>query len=209
VTSAIYEAGYGSPSRAYDASIAGGIPPASYGRGGRGAAIDWATTPTGLGRVMVAATSRGLCFVQIGRDTPALLDGLRQEFPQARIESRPSGRLQPMLEAVRQLASGTPGVPQLPLDIQGTAFQWRVWRALQAIRPGETMSYGELARTIGAPAAVRAVARACATNPVALAVPCHRVVGADGAMRGYRWGTTVKARLIALERDANPRSGRR
>jgi AraC family transcriptional regulator of adaptative response/methylated-DNA-[protein]-cysteine methyltransferase len=199
VTDAIYEAGYGSPSRVYGGACVPGMTPASYGRGGAGTAIDWATVKTRVGRVLVAATDRGLCFVSIGRTSAQLVGNLRREFPQATIASRPSSRLGPMLDAVKTLAAGGPWHDDVPLDVRGTAFQWRVWRALGRIPAGQTRSYAAVAASLGNAKASRAVARACATNPVALVVPCHRVVTAGGSPGGYRWGRDVKAQLLEAE----------
>jgi AraC family transcriptional regulator of adaptative response/methylated-DNA-[protein]-cysteine methyltransferase len=199
VTDAIYESGYGSPSRVYDALRLPGMTPATYGKGGQGAAIRWTSSASPIGRIMVAATSRGLCFVQVGHDDAALLAQLREEFPLALIDERSSTALAPMIAAARAVAEAKPMPPALPLDIRGTAFQWRVWRALTRIPRGETRSYGEVAKQIGRPSAVRAVARACATNPIALVVPCHRVVGANGSLTGYRWGVSTKQALLEKE----------
>ncbi len=199
VTDAIYSAGFGSPSRVYDAIRLPGMTPATYGRGGKGATIHWLSGMSPIGHVMVAATERGLCFVQVGDDT-AMQRALREEFPFASIDERPTRALRPLLNAAQAVASAKPLPPELPVDIRGTAFQWRVWRALTRIPRGQTRSYSDIARAIGSPSSVRAVARACATNPVALVVPCHRVVRADGAEGGYRWGLRVKKELLNKER---------
>jgi AraC family transcriptional regulator of adaptative response/methylated-DNA-[protein]-cysteine methyltransferase len=199
VTDAIYAAGYGSPSRVYGAIRLPGMTPATYGRGGAGARIGWTTTKSPVGRILVAATARGLCFVEVGSTEAALLAALRQEFPQADIEARASKALAPLAQAARAVAEAKRVPEALPLDIRGTAFQWRVWRALTRIPRGETRSYAAVASAIGRPKAVRAVARACATNPIALVVPCHRVVGADGKAGGYRWGRDVKRKMIGRE----------
>ena len=201
VTDAIYEAGFGSPSRVYEAIRLPGMTPATYGRGGKGAHIRWATAPSTIGRVMVAATDRGLCFVQVGTADRQLYSLLRDEFPLAEIDPRASASLSPMLDAAQAVASAKPPRPDLSVDIRGTAFQWRVWRALTRIPRGETRSYADVARSIGRPTAVRAVARACATNPIALVVPCHRVVPIAGGAGGYRWGTKVKEALLRRERE--------
>jgi AraC family transcriptional regulator of adaptative response/methylated-DNA-[protein]-cysteine methyltransferase len=200
VTDAIYESGYGSPSRVYEAIRLPGMTPATYGRGGKGARINWATRDSAIGRIMVAATARGLCFVQVGKSDHALQSMLREEFPLAEIAGRQAAALAPLVDAARAVAETQTPVPELPVDIRGTAFQWRVWRALTRIPRGETRSYSQLAREIGRPSAVRAVARACATNPLSLVVPCHRVVGADGSLTGYRWGLDVKKALLEKER---------
>ena len=200
VTNATFAAGYGSTGRMYDAIRLPGMQPATYGRGGLGAEIDWATTETPLGTVLVAGTARGLCFVEVGSSVDDLIGALKNEFPAATIAARPSSRLAPLLEAARAVALATDVPPDVPLDIRGTAFQWRVWRALTAIPRGETRTYTEVARAIGAPSSVRAVARACATNPIALVVPCHRVIGADGGLHGFRWGLEVKRKLLEVEK---------
>jgi AraC family transcriptional regulator of adaptative response/methylated-DNA-[protein]-cysteine methyltransferase len=201
VTDAVYEAGFGSPSRVYEHMRLPGMTPATYGRGGAGAAIDWAAIDSTVGRIMVAATARGLCFVQIGAADSPMLDELRREFPRATIAGRPAPRLQPLAEAARAVAHAQPMPAELPLDIRGTAFQWRVWRALARIPAGETRTYASLAASIGHPTAVRAVARACATNPLSLVIPCHRVIGTNGSLTGYRWGTQVKDALLKAERQ--------
>lgn len=198
VTDAIYASGFGSPSRVYDAIRLPGMTPATYGRGGKGARIQWLSGASSIGHVMVAATERGLCFVQVG-DVAVMARALREEFPFAEISERSSRALKPLLTAALAVAAAKPLSPELPVDIRGTAFQWRVWRALTRIPRGETRSYTDIARAIGSPAAVRAVARACATNPVALVVPCHRVVRADGDLAGYRWGVKVKRTLLSNE----------
>lgn len=199
VTDAVYEAGFGSPSRVYEHMRLPGMTPATYGRGGAGAAIDWATIDSNVGRIMVAATERGLCFVQIGTADSTMVEELRREFPQATIASRSVAKLQPLAEAARAVAHAQPMPAELPLDIRGTAFQWRVWRALTRIPAGETRTYASLAASIGQPTAVRAVARACATNPLSLVIPCHRVIGTNGSLTGYRWGTHVKGALLKAE----------
>ena len=200
VTEAIYEAGYGSPSRVYDAIRLPGMTPATYGRGGKGATIHWLTASSPLGRILVASTDRGLCFVQIGENDPTLAKALRDEFPLASVDEKASRALAPLMAAAQAIAEARPLPADVPVDIQGTAFQWRVWRALTRIPRGQTRSYSNVAAAIGRPSAVRAVARACATNPLALVVPCHRVVRTDGQPGGYRWGVGVKKTLLEKER---------
>jgi AraC family transcriptional regulator of adaptative response/methylated-DNA-[protein]-cysteine methyltransferase len=202
VTSAIYDAGYGSSSRAYTAFRLPGMTPATYGRRGKGARIQWLTTSSPIGRILVAATGTGLCFVEVdaGGDDAALRDALAREFPEAEIDAAPSAGLRRFADAARAVAETGTVTVELPVDVRGTVFQWRVWRALTAVPRGETRTYVEVARAIGRPSASRAVARACATNPLALVVPCHRVVRADGAPSGYRWGGAVKRALLARER---------
>jgi len=197
VLDAGFEAGYGSASRLYDeAARKLGMSPGRFRAGGRGVRIAFSTRATELGRLLLAVTDRGLCAVRLGDDDDAVRTALAAEFPHAtRVEDRTA--LAPYFEQVAALLSGGEGMP--PLDIQATPFQALVWQALQRIPRGTTVTYGELARTIDRPNASRAVARACATNPVALVVPCHRVVGADGALTGYRWGVKRKQALLALE----------
>ena len=152
-----------------------------------------------LGWLLVAATEAGVCAVKLGDGASALEAELRREFPRARVVAR--ALVKPAwVRAVLRGITGTSGAIDLPLDIRGTAFQWRVWRALQQIPAGHTRSYSEVARRIGQPSAVRAVASACARNPVCLVIPCHRVVGKDGGLGGYRWGTARKADLLSREK---------
>ena len=199
VTDAVYEAGYGSSSRVYGSVTLPGMTPATYGRGGAGAEIRWLAADSPVGRVLVASTTRGLCAVRAGASDQGLLRALREEFPHARIASAPAPELAPLVDAALAVARATDVPAHLPVDIRGTAFQWRVWRALTQIPRGETRTYTEVARAIGQPASVRAVARACATNPIALVVPCHRVLRADGHLGGYRWGLEMKDALLAAE----------
>jgi AraC family transcriptional regulator, regulatory protein of adaptative response / methylated-DNA-[protein]-cysteine methyltransferase len=202
VTDAVYEAGYGSPSRVYGAIRLPGMTPATYGRGGAGTRISWLTTPSPLGRILVASTPRGLCFVEVGQDDATLVASLGHEFPRAEIAERPSPALAPLASVASAVAAAKRVPHTLSLDIRGTAFQWRVWRALTKIPRGETRSYSQVAAAIGRPRAVRAVASACAKNPVALVVPCHRVVPAGGGTGKYRWGAGVKQHLLDQEKRA-------
>ncbi len=200
VTAALTEAGYGSTSRVYEnASATLGMTPTAYKRGGAGAAITYALTPTPLGRLLVAATGRGLCAVTLG-DTDAELEAaLASEFPHA-ARIRDDGALaQSVAALVRHLAGEQPHL-DLPLDVQATAWQRRVWQALGAIPSGETRSYAQIAAAVGSPQSARAVARACAANPVALVVPCHRVVRGDRSLSGYRWGIGRKQALLEREK---------
>jgi AraC family transcriptional regulator of adaptative response/methylated-DNA-[protein]-cysteine methyltransferase len=202
VTDAMYEAGYGSSSRLYEkASAQLGMTPATYRKGGRGMTIRYTIADSPLGLLLVAATERGVCSVQLGDESGALASGLRTEFPQADVQVDESG-LRPQVRALLDYLEGQRPHPDLPLDVQGTAFQRRVWEELRRIPLGQTASYGEIADRIGRPSAARAVARACATNPVALVTPCHRVVGRDGSVSGYRWGVSRKRKL--LEREQGP-----
>jgi len=199
VTSAIHEAGYGSASRVYEKSDARlGMSPGAYRRGGRGMAIRYGIGTTTLGRLLVAATERGVCAVALGDDDATLEAGLRAEYPKAGIERSTDGLAEWLDEFVRYLA-GDGELAKVPIDAQGTAFQQRVWNALRAIPRGEKRSYAQVAAAIGQPKAARAVARACATNRVALAIPCHRVVREGGGLGGYRWGVDRKYALLAQE----------
>jgi AraC family transcriptional regulator of adaptative response/methylated-DNA-[protein]-cysteine methyltransferase len=199
VTTALYEAGYGSSSRLYERAPSQlGMTPASYRRRGRGATIAFAMATTSLGRLLVAATERGICSVRLGDSEAALETGLRQEFAEAELR-RDDHALRGWISALVAYLEGERPALSLPVDVQATAFQWRVWQELKAIPYGETRSYSEIARLIGRPRAARAVARACATNPVALVIPCHRVVREDGDLGGYRWGLERKQQLLAQE----------
>jgi AraC family transcriptional regulator, regulatory protein of adaptative response / methylated-DNA-[protein]-cysteine methyltransferase len=199
VTTAIHEAGYGSGSRVYEKSDARlGMPPGAYRRGGQGMAIRYGIASTPLGRLLVGATDRGVCAVALGDDDAQLEAGLRAEYPLAGVE-RGAEELQRWLGTLVESISGADDLSSVPLDAQGTAFQQRVWDALRAIPSGETRSYAQVAVTIGRPSAARAVARACATNRVALVVPCHRVIGSKGRLSGYRWGAARKQALLDHE----------
>jgi AraC family transcriptional regulator, regulatory protein of adaptative response / methylated-DNA-[protein]-cysteine methyltransferase len=201
VTDAIYEAGFGSSSRAYEGTALG-MTPAKFAQGGRGEAIGYTTARTAFGWLVVGATNRGLCWLALCGTAAQAEASLRTEFPLATLRRDPS--LSGLVEsAVGQVVKARPGSGKdLALDLRGTAFQLRVWQALRAIPRGETRSYSELARELGDAKATRAVARACATNRVALVVPCHRVVGASGALTGYRWGVERKRQLLEAESQA-------
>jgi AraC family transcriptional regulator of adaptative response/methylated-DNA-[protein]-cysteine methyltransferase len=199
ITGAMYGAGYGSPSRIYDRTSPLGMTPATYRKGGKGMRIGYTTAESPLGQVMVAATERGLCFVSLGDSERGLERDLRNEFPEAEIHRAARG-LGRMVTAVVGAVRGKTPDRGLPLDIQGTAFQRLVWDELRRIEPGKTVTYAELARRIGKPQASRAVASACASNHVAVVVPCHRVVRSDGGLGGYRWGIERKAALLNSER---------
>jgi AraC family transcriptional regulator, regulatory protein of adaptative response / methylated-DNA-[protein]-cysteine methyltransferase len=199
VTTALYDAGFGSPSRLYEKSTQHlGMTPGAYRRGGAGMTIQYAIIPSPLGRLLVAATPRGLCAVRFGEDASELEREVREEFRAAEIQ-RDDAALQPYLQPLLASLRGENATVDLPLDVRATAFQKKVWDALRRIPSGETRSYSQVAREIGDPKAVRAVARACASNPVALAVPCHRVVRNDGALAGYRWGIDRKKELLHQE----------
>ncbi len=199
VTTALYDAGFGSPSRLYEKSSQQlGMTPGEYRRGGKGANLRYAIVATPLGRMLVAATERGLSAVRFGESVSELEQTLREEFHAAefhRDDKALREYVEPLLAAIR----GENTTIDLPLDIRATAFQKKVWDALRQIPRGQTRSYTEVARQIGEPTAVRAVARACATNPVAVAVPCHRVVRSDGDVSGYRWGVERKKKLLERE----------
>jgi AraC family transcriptional regulator of adaptative response/methylated-DNA-[protein]-cysteine methyltransferase len=202
VTAAMFDAGYGSSSRFYErAAPKLGMSPSTYRKGGEGLRIGYAIVDSPLGRLLVAASDRGVCSVTFaaGAASDATLVGaLKEEYSAATLEAD-AGSLAKWTEAILEHLHGRQPRLDLPLDIQATAFQWQVWQALTAIPYGETRTYGEVARAIGKPAAVRAVARACAANPVALAIPCHRVVPAAGGTGGYRWGAARKKTLLSGE----------
>jgi AraC family transcriptional regulator of adaptative response/methylated-DNA-[protein]-cysteine methyltransferase len=176
--------------------------PAAYRRGGDGVAIDYSLSETPLGWLLVARTAKGICAIRLGDDPGELEAGLTVEYPRGRI-ARDDATLREQVEYVARLASGEAPRVDLPLDVRATAFQRRVWEALRAIPAGEVRTYGQIAAAIGQPEAVRAVGRACGANPVALAIPCHRVVAADGTLGGYRWGVDRKRRLLQAERAAH------
>jgi AraC family transcriptional regulator of adaptative response/methylated-DNA-[protein]-cysteine methyltransferase len=202
VTRATYAAGYGSSSRLYEgAGDELGMTPATYRRGGEGEAIAYSIAPMPLGWLLVARTAKGICAVRLGDDPGDLASGLAAEYPHGRV-TRDDLSLQPAVAQIVQLATGEAPHVDLPLDIRATAFQRRVWEALRQIPRGDVRTYGEIATAIGQPTAVRAVGRACGANPVALAIPCHRVVGADGGLGGYRWGVERKRQILEAERVA-------
>jgi AraC family transcriptional regulator, regulatory protein of adaptative response / methylated-DNA-[protein]-cysteine methyltransferase len=197
ITDAIYDAGYSGPGRAYENTQLG-MAPGKYRAGGRDVRIGYVIGASPLGRVLIAATERGLCSVILGDSDTQLVRDLRAQFPHAKIEDEP--RLTPHLGEVLSQFTEHPAALDLPLDLRATAFQMRVWEALRRIPRGETRTYAELAKSLGNPKAYRAVARACATNPVAVVIPCHRVIGSDGKLTGYRWGEERKKKLLDLEK---------
>ncbi|HTX60437.1 MAG TPA: bifunctional DNA-binding transcriptional regulator/O6-methylguanine-DNA methyltransferase Ada [Verrucomicrobiae bacterium] len=206
IEAALYDAGYGSPSRIYElADTRLGMTPAQYRRAGAGVAISHATLETALGLVTIGATDRGLCFVQFGDSREELLRRLHDEYPNARVEPMREP-VDPQFErwcaALREHLEGVRPHDALPVDVRATAFQLAVWRYLQSIPSGEVRSYREVAEGIGRPGAARAVARACAGNAVALAIPCHRVIRGNGELGGYRWGLERKRALLDAERSA-------
>jgi AraC family transcriptional regulator of adaptative response/methylated-DNA-[protein]-cysteine methyltransferase len=207
VTEAVYEAGFGSSSRVYErADTRLGMTPNQYRRGGEGVAITYASAETALGLMMIGATDRGICFLQFGESQGELLAALRKEYPKAQVEPMgdPRPEFRQWMAALQKHLAGHAGraAHEIPLDIRATAFQMRVWNYLQTIPAGQVQSYGEVATGIGQPSAVRAVARACATNTVAIVIPCHRVIRGTGELGGYRWGLARKRALIDLERAA-------
>jgi AraC family transcriptional regulator of adaptative response/methylated-DNA-[protein]-cysteine methyltransferase len=196
VTDAIYDAGYSGPGRAYENTQLG-MAPGEYRAGGRDARIGYAIGDSQLGKLLIAATERGLCSVILGDSGDQLARQLRAQFPLAQIRLDPE--LAPYLSELLSQFTEHPAALDLSLDLRATAFQMRVWEALRRIPRGETRSYAQLAASLGQPTAVRAVARACATNPIAVVIPCHRVIGSDGKLTGYRWGVERKKKLLELE----------
>ena len=203
ITDALYETGYGSSSRVYERSNAQlGMTPATYRKGGKDMKIGYSIAKSALGKVLVAATERGVSAVYLGDAEARLIQELREEYPRAEI-SPAADSFERWVKEIVQRVEGKPPRIELPLDLQATAFQRRVWQELQRIPRGSTRTYSQVARALGNPKAVRAVARACATNPVSIVVPCHRVIREDGALAGYRWGLSRKEQLLAQERAAN------
>jgi AraC family transcriptional regulator, regulatory protein of adaptative response / methylated-DNA-[protein]-cysteine methyltransferase len=198
VTNALYDSGFNSSSRLYEhAAEELGMTPATYSRGGRGVNISYTTVASSMGRLLVAMTERGVCAVRMGDSDAELEKDLREEFPHAQLK-----RADSMHESVQKILShldNNESRLDLPLDIRSTAFQRQVWEKLRAIPYGQTVSYGDVAKALGKPGAVRAVGRACATNPVALVIPCHRVVREDKSLGGYRWGLERKKKLLEHE----------
>ena len=211
VADAVAGAGYGSESRVYeDTGRLLGMTPGALRRGGAGETIRIALADCPFGRLLVGATETGVCYLGFAEPDDALLGDLRQRFPRAALRTDDAGLTGTVQAVLRFIEEPKLGLA-LPLDLRGTAFQLRVWAALRQIPPGETRTYAALARMVGNPAAVRAVARSCAANPVSLAVPCHRVIGSDGGLTGYRWGVPRKRHLLAAEaalRDPSAPAGR-
>jgi AraC family transcriptional regulator of adaptative response/methylated-DNA-[protein]-cysteine methyltransferase len=199
VSTATYEAGFTTGRRVYEtADDALGMTPGAYRRRGVGVTIHYTAVPTTLGLLLVAVTERGICSVSLGDDEATLVDALRAEFPAADLVRTTDARDR-LVDAVVAHVEGSARADDLPLDLRATAFQWQVWRALQRIPEGATRTYQEVARELGQPSAARAVARACASNRIAVLIPCHRVVRGDGGLGGYRWGMARKAALLARE----------
>lgn len=208
VLEATYEAGFGSSRALYErAGAALGMTPGTYRRGGAGLAIRFTIMVSPFGRILVAGTERGLCAVSLGEDEAALVAELGNEFPNAASIDRDDATLRAWAEPVIRYLNGVHAHPTVPIDVEGTDFQRRVWRALQEIPYGETRSYSEVAERLGQPKAARAVAHACASNRVALVIPCHRVVREDGTPGGYRWGAHRKERLLDQESSRRPETG--
>lgn len=205
VTTAIYESGFGSSRALYEKAKQNlGMTPATYRKGGKNMRITFTTTDCSLGKLLVAATEKGVCAVAFGETIQDLAADLSREFPAAEIQPD-ENNLENYVEAIVEHLDGTKQTLELPLDLQATAFQMQVWAALRRIPYGETRSYKQVAEQIGNAKAVRAVARACASNPVALAHPCHRVIGGSGNLSGYRWGVTRKKKL--LDKEQSSRNG--
>jgi AraC family transcriptional regulator of adaptative response/methylated-DNA-[protein]-cysteine methyltransferase len=209
VSRATFDAGYSASSRVYEAAGAHlGMTPAAYRNGGRGQHIRFTTRPTIIGRVLIAATARGVCAVQLGESDAVLEQALAAEYPNAQRERvRATGRgaehedLRAWADEIVKHLEGRDRQLAVPTDVTGTVFELKVWQALREIPYGETRSYSDVARAIGSPGAVRAVASACARNRVALIIPCHRVVRQGGAVGGYRWGPERKRRILSLEQE--------
>jgi AraC family transcriptional regulator of adaptative response/methylated-DNA-[protein]-cysteine methyltransferase len=201
LTSAIYDAGYGSSSRVYEQQPTGrGMTPAEYRRGAKGAAVAFTIVDSSLGRLLVAGTEKGLCSVKLGDRDDLLESDLRGEYPSAEIR-REQGAFSTWVRTLVAHLDGRAPKLDLPVDVQATAFQWKVWRRLQSIPYGETRAYSQVAKDLGVPSATRAVARACATNRVCLVIPCHRVVQKGGGLGGYRWGIERKRKLLQKEKQ--------
>ena len=200
ISEALYACGYGSPSRVYEKTNSQlGMTPASYRKGGAGMKIRFSVGASSLGKVLVAGTERGISAVYLGDDERSLVSALQKEYPRAEIE-RTAASDETWLKEILSRVEGHAPSKELPLDVQATAFQRRVWQELQKIPLGATRTYTQVARSLGKPNSVRAVARACATNPTSIVVPCHRVIRTDGELAGYRWGLQRKQKL--LEREA-------
>jgi AraC family transcriptional regulator of adaptative response/methylated-DNA-[protein]-cysteine methyltransferase len=204
ITEAIYEAGYGSSSRVYGQTMHNiGMTPKRYRAGGKGETLSWACRDTTLGPILMAATDRGVCFAQFGSDCETLQQQLRAEFPRAelkRYQAASSQQLDQWIDALDAYIQNKQPRPELPLDLQGTAFQIKVWEFLLSLEDGDVISYAELAQGIDKPKAVRAAASACAANRIAVLVPCHRILRGDGGLGGYRWGLARKRALLDAER---------
>lgn len=200
VTGSIYNAGFGSSSRLYEKSDSVlGMTPASYGRGGRGAHISFGLRRSAIGYILAAATEKGVCTIALGDNAAQLESDLRKEFRAAEIQ-RDEAAVAPYLDALSDHIAGNEFLTSIPIDIHATAFQARVWQLLRQTSPGQTLTYSGLAAQLGSPSSTRAVARACASNRVAIAIPCHRVVSASGDLSGYKWGADRKRKILERER---------
>jgi len=203
ITSAIYDVGFGSSSRIYEqVNTSFGMKPSSYKKGGEFEEISFSMRQTFLGKIIMAATCRGVCFIHIGDTYEQLLYALYQEFPNATLTATPKemeSDLDHWIHALELHLSVNKKLPEIPIHLKGTVFQINVWRFLTSIKEGETVSYSEVAQSIGKPKAFRAVANACGSNNIAILVPCHRVLRGDGSQGGYRWGVSTKEKLLNLE----------
>ena len=199
ITEALYACGFGSPSRIYEKTNSQlGMTPAAYQKGAPGMHIEYSITKSSLGHVLVAATERGISAIYLGENDKQLVSELCAEYPKAELTANSTGHAAWVGEVLKRIDGYKPSV-DLPLDVQATAFQRRVWQELQKIPLGSTRTYTQVARALGKPNSVRAVARACATNPVSIVVPCHRVIRSDGQLAGYRWGLKRKEELLQRE----------
>jgi len=202
VTNSLYGAGFTSKSRLYEKTPPQlGISPGLFRRGGQGLRIQYTIVDSRIGRVLLAATERGACAVCMGASDEAVEAALKEDYYAADLHRDDVG-MKPWAEALLSYFDGHEFPRDLPLDLQATAFQWKVWKEIQSIPYGQTVTYSSIAKSLGAPQAARAVARACATNPVAIVIPCHRVIGKDGSLRGYGWGVKRKKSLLSLENKA-------
>jgi len=202
VTAAVFDAGYGSSSRFYERAVPKlGMSPSAYRRGGAGLHVRYTIVDSTLGRLLVAGTDKGICSVAMSASDRTLEHALADEYPAAAIERDDAG-LAKWAKAIEGLTSGRAPRGDLPIDVRATAFQWQVWKALTEIPRGETRTYSQVAKAIGRPRAVRAVGHACATNPVAVVIPCHRVVPSAGGVGQYRWGPERKKKLLERERGS-------
>ncbi len=201
VTTSLYDSGFGSSRSLYErAGKTLGMTPAVYKKGGKGMSIHYTIVDSALGKLMVAATKKGICSVSFGDNADELENELKREFFAASIETANDKSMNNSVKAILRNLDGEQTILDLPLDVRASVFQMRVWAELRKIPYGETRTYGQIAETLGNPKAFRAVARACATNPAALVTPCHRVIAADGKLSGYRWGIERKAKLLAREK---------
>ncbi len=206
VNNALYSAGFSSRSRLYEKSHRKlGVDPGTFRRGGEGLQIQYTIVDSPLGRLLVASTEKGVCGVCMGGSDTAVVAALLGDYPQAVLHRNDAG-MKKWVTAFLDYFDGQRFPPDLPIDVQATAFQWKVWREIQSIPYGATSTYSDIAQTIGRPQGARAVANACASNRVALVVPCHRVIGKDGGLRGYKWGTKRKQTLLSLEQMVRPGS---